>query len=191
MGLGVKKEMKALILAKGYGTRIKSIIEKENIPKPLITIKNKSIIEHIVDNLNVNHINEIIVNVHYLSNKIIDCLQDRVLFDYSPLMLSHSMSIIKLRYWLKDDLFFVINGDTISSVNYQDMVNKHQKGAITALMDRNYRCGGTWLYDNDYFVNKDIPIIPYYDDEVRWFDVGTPEKLEIVKQEYEKPTSMP
>src|SRR3990167_1905535 len=164
--------MKALILAKGYGTRIESITNNL-IPKPLIKIKNKSISEHIIDNLNLNHINEIIINIHNLPLAIIDTIQDRAIFSYFPILLSHKESIKKIRYWLNDDMFLVINADTISSVNYQDMIIKHKKGTISALMDRNYRCGGTWVYDQEYFTNSYIPIMPYYDDEVKWYDVGT------------------
>ena len=180
--------MKALILAKGYGTRLGTLTA--NLPKPLLKINNKTVLEHIIDNLNLNHINEIIINIHYLPLQIVKILQDRALFAYYPLALSHGESVKKIRYWLNDDMFFVINGDTLSTVNYQDMIQTHKLGTITSLMDRNYRCGGTWIYDVRYFSESNIPIVPYYDDEVRWHDIGTPEKLEIAKKEYEKPIAM-
>ena len=59
--------MKAIILAAGRGTRMQSLTL--NTPKPLLKIKNKPVIEHVIDALPAE-VDEIIVVVKYLGDQI-------------------------------------------------------------------------------------------------------------------------
>ena len=52
--------MKAVIMAGGKGTRIASIT-KDEIPKPMLTIGDKTILEHQIDCLKKSKIDEIII----------------------------------------------------------------------------------------------------------------------------------
>ena len=62
--------MKAIILAAGKGTRFG---ERTKItPKPLIQINNLSLLEHNISLLKKNNIKEIIINVSYKSDEIIE-----------------------------------------------------------------------------------------------------------------------
>src|SRR3989338_7624709 len=59
---------KALILAGGKGTRLEPITHE--IPKPLIPIKGKPILQHIIELLKKHNIREIILSVGYKKEKI-------------------------------------------------------------------------------------------------------------------------
>ena len=171
--------MKAIILAAGYGTRLGSLTK--NKPKCLMKIGHKAVIEHIIDNLHTAGISEIIVNTHYLPDKVISRLKSNVLYFYEPRLLGHTGTIKSLQEWLENDDFFVINGDTISNVDYLAMYKKHEDMTITALMDE-WRCAGVWLYSPYYFLNSDIPIIPYRPKGLKWKDMGMPQRLKEARR---------
>ena len=173
---------KCLILAGGLGTRLKPLTD--NTPKPLIKVANKPIIEHIIDGLALHGIDEIIINTHYLATQINEKLETRALFYHVNKLLGHKGTIFALRKWLEDEDFWVINGDTMTDLNYTEMANVHKTGTITAFMDSEYRSGGTWIYPKEFFT-QEVPVIPYRPLANFW-DCGTPEKLEIVRKIYEK-----
>ena len=63
------KNHKVLILAAGYGSRMKQ--EGENLPKCLLKYNNKSLLDHIIEHLIKLGVNDINVALGYKSNKII------------------------------------------------------------------------------------------------------------------------
>ena len=64
--------MKAMIFAAGLGTRLKPLTD--NLPKALIPIGGKPLLEHVIMKLKAAGFDEIIVNVHHFPNQIIDFL---------------------------------------------------------------------------------------------------------------------
>ncbi len=174
--------MKADVLAAGRGSRLGDITK--NQPKPTIQFGGKSVVERIVDRLHTHGITEIIINTHYLPTMITDKVSANALYFYEEQLLGHMGTIMALKNWLQDDNFFVCNGDTISTVNYRDMIRVHKPDTISVLMEE-YRACGTWLYDKAYFDNPDIPIIPYRPTGLSWWDIGTPERLEAAKLYFE------
>lgn len=174
--------MKAVILAGGYGTRLGTLTR--NLPKPLIKIGGKTILEHIIDRLNLHGISQIIINTHYLPVHINKQLETRALYYHVPRLLGHTGTIYALKDWIGDDFFFVINGDTISNVNYREMINLKRDYGIITLMDEN-RAAGTWLYPPSFFDISELPIIPYRPNDLIWHDIGTPKRLKEAKKYYE------
>lgn len=172
--------MRALILAAGYGTRLGNLTK--NMPKPALKIGDKSSIERIVERLTQHGITDILVNAHYLPHKLVQTLKGSVTYYYEEELLGHNGTIMNLYPKLKDSRFFVINGDTISNVNYTEMNLIHQDGTITALMDE-WRCAGTWLYDGSIY--DGLPLVkPYRPHNLEWHDIGTPKRLKAAKRRY-------
>src|SRR6266705_2514336 len=60
--------MKAAILAGGKGTRVRPITE--TIPKPMIPIVNKPVMEFLIDLLKQHDFNQIVVTTSYLASEI-------------------------------------------------------------------------------------------------------------------------
>ena len=62
--------MKAILLAAGFGTRLRPLTN--NIPKCLVPIKGKPLLEIWLDKLTNIGITEFLINTHYLSEKVVD-----------------------------------------------------------------------------------------------------------------------
>ena len=177
----------ALILAGGFGTRMGELTK--TVPKPMITIKGRTILDHIISRLLLHGVNKIIVNVSYKSEVITDYYNGEVIYYYVPKLLGHFGTIKALRVWLENDDFFVINGDTMTNVDYKDMIHNHRHGTITSLMDGEWRAGGTWLYCNDYFRLKELDVVPYRPQGIEFFDIGDPSKLAKAREYYGEQTT--
>lgn len=173
--------MKAIILAGGYGTRLGTLTR--DLPKPLIKVGGKPILEHLVDRLNLHGIHEIIINTHYLPVAVNEKMESRALYYHVPHLLGHSGTIFALKEWIKDDFFFCINGDTLSNVNYTEMINLKENDKILALMDEN-RAAGTWLYPPGYLIMSELAIRPYRPNDLIWHDIGTKERLKKARAYY-------
>lgn len=172
--------MKALILAAGLGTRLGELTK--NTPKPLIEINDKPVIEHIIDNLNLHGIYDIIINTHYLATQINEKLETRALYYHVNQLLGHKGTIFALKNWLESEDFYVVNGDTMTDLNYTEMRLFHKPKTITVFMDKEWRAGGTWIYPKEVFTEE--PQVNPYRPHAEFFDIGTPDKLEKARKYY-------
>jgi NDP-sugar pyrophosphorylase family protein len=130
--------MKAMILAAGYGTRLRPITYL--LPKPVMPLCNKPLIAYAVDNLLNAGIDEIIVNLHHLPDAIESYLADMyedVTFHFS---LEHEIlgtggGVRRVRHLLEaDEEFLLVNGDTLQSPNLEALVRtRRDRGALAAL----------------------------------------------------------
>ena len=169
-------------MAAGRGTRLGELTK--NQPKPTIEVGGKTILQRIIDNLHLHDIYQIIVNCHYLPLIIEEKIGNNALYFYEEVLLGHEGTISALKNWLKGDDFFVLNGDTISNVNYTEMITQHKENTISVLME-NWRAAGTWLYPKEYFSIKDLPIMPYRPNNLVWFDIGDPTRLQTAREYFE------
>lgn len=137
--------MKVVIMAGGKGTRI-SALSKE-IPKPLLRLEGKPVLEHQIEYFRRQGFNEFILTVGYLGNKIIEYFGDGsknspvtgqpfgVHIDYyiEQEPLGNAGALFRLKDKLQDD-FLLINGDLIFDVDFQRFVEFHKKqGAMATL----------------------------------------------------------
>jgi len=67
-----RKIKKAMVLAAGYGTRLKPLTER--MPKPLVPVSGKPMIEYALDRLLAYGIEEVIVNVSHHKEQLMDYL---------------------------------------------------------------------------------------------------------------------
>lgn len=107
------------LLAAGRGERMRPLTDE--IPKPLLTIKNKSLLAWHLEALSTAGIKELVINHAWLGNKIEEALGDGSQFDlnisYSPeaSALETAGGIRKALPLLNpSDYFLVINGDVFS-----------------------------------------------------------------------------
>ena len=62
--------MKAMIFAAGLGTRLKPLTD--HMPKALVPVAGKPMLEHVINKLKSSGVNEIVINVHHFAQQIID-----------------------------------------------------------------------------------------------------------------------
>ena len=67
--------MKAMIFAAGLGTRLKPLTD--HMPKALVPVAGKPMLEHVIEKLKAAGFNEVVVNVHHFAGQIIDFLKEK------------------------------------------------------------------------------------------------------------------
>ena len=103
----------AFILSAGKGTRLRPYTDTK--PKPMVEVWGKPILEHSVEKLRDFGITKIIMNLHYLGD-IIEKYFDtqhypEVVFSKENDLLDTGGGVKKARHLLKNDAYFLINGD--------------------------------------------------------------------------------
>jgi len=123
--------MKAMIFAAGTGSRLKPYTD--HIPKALIPIDGKPMLEHIILKLKAAGFTEIIINVHHLSEQIIEFLAGKDNFgitihisDERDYLLDTGGGIKHAAQFLQgDEPFLVHNVDIISNVDLKALYQHH------------------------------------------------------------------
>jgi mannose-1-phosphate guanylyltransferase len=131
--------MKAMLLAAGFGTRLRPITWM--LPKPIVPVCNRPMIAYAVDSLLRAGIDEIIVNLHHLPERIESTLRaaydGRCSFSFSheTEILGTGGAIRKVRPLLEnEDDFFLANGDTIQFPDFGRLHDARRAGnALAAL----------------------------------------------------------
>ena len=116
------KIKKAMILAAGKGTRMQPLTLKN--PKPLIKIGKYSLLEKGI-NLLIDHgIEEIVINVHYLSHQIEDFILSKnykikiIISNEIEALLDTGGGAFKGTEVFNDEPFIILNPDTLWNKNY-------------------------------------------------------------------------
>ncbi len=122
--------MKALILAAGYGTRLKPITE--NIPKCLVEIKGKPLLDIWIENLVKIGINSILINTHYLSEIVHQHLNKntfyhKLLIKHEPVLLGTGGTLLKNIDFFDDEEGFLIHADNYCNDDLTLMIDAHKK----------------------------------------------------------------
>lgn len=137
--------MKVVIMAGGKGTRISSITSV--IPKPMIKIDNKPVLEHEIECLREQGYSDIIITVSHLGNVITDYFGDgkgispatgmpfgvdiEYFIEDEPL--GNAGALFELKDQLKED-FLLLNADSMFNVDFNRFVEYHKlKGGLITL----------------------------------------------------------
>jgi len=132
------KKMKAMIMAAGLGSRLEPITL--SMPKPLIPVMNRPLMDIILSQLSSFGIEEVISNTYYLSNQIIDRYKNNnlgVKFSYiKEEELSGTAGGVKKCQFFFDENedFIVMSGDVLTSVDIKKGIEIHKNsGAIATI----------------------------------------------------------
>ena len=130
--------MKAMILAAGYGTRLRPITYL--LPKPMVPLCGKPLIAWAIEALMRAGVRDFIVNLHHLPDAIRRDLPPRfpdAHFDFSfePEILGTGGGVRKVRSLLEgDDDFFLVNGDSVASPPYNELrAARKRRDSLAAL----------------------------------------------------------
>jgi N-acetyl-alpha-D-muramate 1-phosphate uridylyltransferase len=107
---------KAMVLAAGLGTRMRPLTD--TLPKPLVRVGGRTMLDHNLDKLEKAGVETAIVNVHYLGEQIISHLAGRekpsiTLSDEREALLDSGGGILNVLPTFGAEPFFTLNADTI------------------------------------------------------------------------------
>lgn len=107
---------RAMVLAAGLGTRMRPLTDA--LPKPLITVDGRALIDHVLDRLAAACVETAIVNVHYLADAIERHLAGRraprvVISDERDALLDTGGGLARALPRLGDAPFYLMNSDTV------------------------------------------------------------------------------
>ena len=145
--------MKALILAGGLGNRMGNITEI--IPKSMIRINKKPVIEYQIELLKKYGLKEIIICTGHLSKDIEDYFKDgnnfgiKITYSKEDVPLGTGGAIKKLNKYLKED-FLVLNGDLIINMDLKRLIDYHKnKKSIATVV----------IHPNDHPFDSDLVLV--------------------------------
>lgn len=124
--------MKAVIVAGGIGERLRPLTDK--IPKPMLNVRGKPILEHLVNLFKRNGINEFIFALCYLPEVITSYFGDGkkfgvhidYIFENEDKPLGTAGAILPAKKYI-NDTFIVSYSDILRQLDIKDMIDYHQK----------------------------------------------------------------
>jgi len=131
----------AMLLAAGLGQRMRPLTD--TLPKPLVPVAGKPLIDHVLDRLVQAGVTRAVVNVHYRAEQLIAHLADRktpqiVISDERGLLLGTGGGVVKALAQLGGAPFFHINSDTIwidgVKPNLARLADAFDAGSMDALL---------------------------------------------------------
>lgn len=105
-----------MVLAAGFGTRMRPLTD--HMPKPLVRVAGKPLLDHCLDRLAEAGVARAVVNVHYLPDQIIAHVANRTqpaiaISDERDVILGTGGAVVKALGQLGDAPFFHLNADTL------------------------------------------------------------------------------
>jgi len=122
---------KAMILSAGYGKRLNPLTLSK--PKPLLKIGEETLLSNTINLLLKLGIKEVVINVHYLGEQIIDYVEKKNfnlninILNEKNKILDTGGGILNAINYFKNEPFLTINPDTIWNIKYVEEINNMQK----------------------------------------------------------------
>jgi mannose-1-phosphate guanylyltransferase/phosphomannomutase len=147
--------MKAMVLCAGYGTRLGDLTRE--IPKPMLTLGDRPMLEHILCHLNRHGISEVAVNLHFMPEAIQNHFADgarwglRLTFSYEPHLLGTAGAVKKMEHFFQGpEPFLVQYGDVVTTQDFTAMFRFHQeqKALATLLVHKRARSNSLLSVDS-------------------------------------------
>ena len=166
----MKKISTAIILCAGYGKRLRPLTN--NIPKPLLKIKNITLLENTLNLIKLLGITKVLLNTFYLKNQIIeylrrndfnldiDIIEERVILDTGG-------GVLNLIKSSDENHFIIFNPDTIwSASNIEDIKsmenfyfsNKVKNILLVVNKDKSFdkKLKGDFIFEKNNLINSSV-----------------------------------
>ncbi len=122
--------MKAFILAAGLGTRLRSL--GLDLPKVMVPIGGKPLLQHHLELLSRQGIREFIINLHHLPERITDYFGDgsafgvKITYSLEPELLGTAGAVKKMEAAVRDDTLLVLYGDNLFRFEVAPLLEFHR-----------------------------------------------------------------
>jgi mannose-1-phosphate guanylyltransferase/phosphomannomutase len=130
--------MKAVVLAGGFGTRIQPLTS--NIPKPMLPIMNRPMLELILDKLDSMQVEEISMLLYFMPERIRDYFEKtwegRAAIKYLvPDADYGTAGSVKYASQTLDETFLVMSGDLVTDIDIKGAVHFHRRrGSLATIV---------------------------------------------------------
>ena len=130
--------MKAMIFAAGMGERLRPLTEQ--LPKALIPVAGRPMIEYPLLLLRHYEIRDVVINLHHLGAQIETYLGDgssrglRITYSREDLLLDTGGGLLKAKPYLQDGPFIVINTDVMIDLPLSQLIDFHKQKRGTATL---------------------------------------------------------
>ncbi|MEN6581452.1 MAG: nucleotidyltransferase family protein, partial [Armatimonadota bacterium] len=131
--------MKAVVMAGGEGSRLRPLTCR--CPKPLVSVANKPVMQHIIELLKRHGVNDVVATLYYLADEIVGYFGDGADFGVN---LSYSVedtplgtagSVKNAEAMLRDGTFIIISGDALTDIDLTAACDFHRsRGAVATLI---------------------------------------------------------
>jgi len=127
--------MKAMIMAAGVGSRLMPLTA--DIPKPMVPVGNRPLMENIVKLLQEHGFTQLIANLHYYGDIISNYFGDgssfglEIAYSKETELLGTAGGVKKCE-WFLDDTFVVISGDALTDLDLTWLLVEHKKNGALA-----------------------------------------------------------
>lgn len=149
--------MKAFLLAAGLGKRLRPITNV--IPKCLVPLNGKPLLQYWIDTFEKYEINEVMINLHHLSDKVLQYISSSetiisIKTYYEKELLGSARTIAFNSHWVKDeDAFLIIYADNLTNLNLSNLIAYHKSKDCPMTMslfqtNRPWECGIVGLDEN-------------------------------------------
>lgn len=155
------KPNKVVLMAGGLGSRLGELTK--NIPKPMLKLGDKPILEIIIEQFKKYHFHDFYISVNYKAEKIIDYFKDgknldiniKYLKEDKKLGTAGCLSLIKEKI---NEPLIVMNGDIICNINFDELLDFHNKNNfLLTIAAASYSVTipyGVLLTDNNNILSK-------------------------------------
>lgn len=146
--------MKTMIFAAGLGTRLKPLTD--TLPKALVPVSGKPLIEHVTARLENAGVEEAVVNVHHFADKIEKWVEEyhgKMKFhisDERQELLETGGGILHARRYLEGcGTFLIHNVDILSDLDIRDFASKVRPGSVATLLVSERKTTRYLLFDSE------------------------------------------
>lgn len=121
--------MRAILLAAGFGTRLRPLTI--TTPKCLVSVNGKPLLKIWLENLFSAGIEAVLINTHYLSDLVEDFVSQseyssRIRLLYEPVLLGTAGTLFASNEFIGNESVFVVHADNLSKFDINDFMRAHQ-----------------------------------------------------------------
>lgn len=121
-----KQSMQAMVLAAGFGTRLRPYSELR--PKPLFPVLGRPLLARILDRLRAEGFDRVVVNAHHLAGQIVELVAGSpdVILQHEEEILGTGGGLRRALAHLRDEPLLVVNGDIVHDVDLASLRQFHR-----------------------------------------------------------------
>lgn len=160
--------MKSFILSAGSGARLQPLTHR--LPKVMVEVGGKPVLEHLILLCKQYGVNEVIINLHHLPEKITAYFGDgskwgvSIAYSHEKKLMGSAGALKRAEHLLAGETFFVLNGDVLTNVDLRDMLAFHRRkgGSGTIFVHKTNHPYDSDLveYEKDFLVRRFFRIKP-------------------------------